>query len=357
MNHIASVGEEGEEFEEFWDSRPVLRQLLNLETGLPVQWDNVLERMDLFPDEVKWRDPNDGTSFLHEALCCYDDRSMPKEVVIKAIEIYPQSLNQAIMPFGSILHLACLSDCLSFDSFQLILKTFPEASFPKYEIGLMSPLDKFIFSITRRKRLTSHCVKIVRALLDINVTPSVHPTRNWDIIISLWNKDTYTRRNSITYLGEITDLFLRARAKYYAHQKHSGKCHQPILHRLIKETYSVRSSDYRYVINPSRRVFENKKLCNFFVTKYRAHMSHADVNGKLCLHLALARGLNWKTIKKLCRIEPRSCGTRDVQSRMYPFMIASVGETSCLDSSFDLLVENPCVIRAILDDNILGFQL
>lgn len=63
----------------------------------------------------------------------------PKKLLSKRL-IYILNL----MPFGSLLHVACLSDALSYDSFQLILNGSPKAAFAKYELGIISPLDMFI---------------------------------------------------------------------------------------------------------------------------------------------------------------------------------------------------------------------
>ena len=104
MDGLRSNNEDDEDFDVFWDGSPILHQLLkNLETGIPVNWDDVLERMDRFRDEVKWEDPNDGLRFLHEALYCYDySRSMPEEVVVKALDIYPEFNALRLSPTRSV---------------------------------------------------------------------------------------------------------------------------------------------------------------------------------------------------------------------------------------------------------------
>lgn len=74
--------------------------------------------------------------------------------------------------------------------------------------------------------------------------------------------------------------------------------------------------------------------------------------GRLPLHLAIEQGQLWsdRTLQALISNEPRAIHTRDVESRLYPFMQAAVGEKSDMDTVFELLWMNPLLARGLADD-------
>jgi len=76
-----------------------------------------------------------------------------------------------------------------------------------------------------------------------------------------------------------------------------------------------------------------------------------DQKGRLPLHLAIEQGQIWsdQTLQALISSEPRAIHTRDVQSKLYPFMQAAVGEESDMDTVFELLWMNPLLARGLLD--------
>lgn len=87
---------------------------------------------------------------------------------------------------------------------------------------------------------------------------------------------------------------------------------------------------------------------------WRAAAGMTDNNGRLPLNLAIEAGWDAYYLNKLCRAEPRAMLTRDITSRMYPFMMAAAATSVNVDSIYQVLRSDPSVIR-VLGDELSNF--
>lgn len=81
-----------------------------------------------------------------------------------------------------------------------------------------------------------------------------------------------------------------------------------------------------------------------------------DNEKRLPLHLAIESGRTWANgVEKIAIAEPLALETRDIKTRMYPFMLAAVPsykwDNTCYDTIYTLLRAAPHVVKAYCKDN------
>jgi len=86
----------------------------------------------------------------------------------------------------------------------------------------------------------------------------------------------------------------------------------------------------------------------FIMQASEGSASMADMNGRLPLHLALENGMDWEAgVEDIMYDAPKAISTRDVKTRLYPFMTAAVDDVYDLNTVFQLLQQSPLVAKGL----------
>mmetsp|Transcript_29280 Transcript_29280/g.45509 ORF Transcript_29280/g.45509 Transcript_29280/m.45509 type:complete len:561 (+) Transcript_29280:258-1940(+) len=96
------------------------------------------------------------------------------------------------------------------------------------------------------------------------------------------------------------------------------------------------------VSNPVLLSTRKRSVLTGFLDVKKESILISNRNGELPLDVALQHGLKWQDgTDLLLRAAPRAIKTRNVFTRLYPFMSAAIGERSDLGTIFELLREHP----------------
>eukprot|EP00551_Chaetoceros_affinis_P011790 CAMPEP_0203673014 /NCGR_PEP_ID=MMETSP0090-20130426/10353_1 /ASSEMBLY_ACC=CAM_ASM_001088 /TAXON_ID=426623 /ORGANISM="Chaetoceros affinis, Strain CCMP159" /LENGTH=479 /DNA_ID=CAMNT_0050538527 /DNA_START=86 /DNA_END=1525 /DNA_ORIENTATION=+ len=93
------------------------------------------------------------------------------------------------------------------------------------------------------------------------------------------------------------------------------------------------------------------------VVQGRAAACMADTKGRLPLHLAVASGRTLKNgVELIADAAPLAMQTRDIQTGMYPFQLASIPnykwDNTCIDTIYSMVRSVPDVLQKYCDDDI-----
>jgi len=96
------------------------------------------------------------------------------------------------------------------------------------------------------------------------------------------------------------------------------------------------------------RSFMGAETFRKLISAYPAAARTLNSKKQLPLHVALQRGRPWhEGLSDLVDAAPQALTTRDLNHRMYPFMLASVGKNYNLDTAFELLrAADPSIVLA-----------
>mmetsp|Transcript_21268 Transcript_21268/g.32418 ORF Transcript_21268/g.32418 Transcript_21268/m.32418 type:complete len:207 (+) Transcript_21268:256-876(+) len=196
-------------------------------------------------------------------------------------------------------------------------------------------------------------IQIIRLLLDSFPESSVtsnHDGRNpFQLLLHVWE---YASPSAYDNLGEATYWMLRERLEVETCLSFDG-VFSP-LHALAGE------EDSPLDIEPLR---------NYFFEQYSENASCLDYYDRLPLHIAIEEGYRWiehddcvsppsscadvlckgSCIHDLYQLSTKAGKTRDITTRLYPFMAAAIEETggADLDAIFELLKQHPCAARGL----------
>jgi len=96
------------------------------------------------------------------------------------------------------------------------------------------------------------------------------------------------------------------------------------------------------VSNPVLLSTRKRSVLSGFLHVKKESIVISNRNGELPLDVALQHGLKWQDgADLLLRAAPRAIKTRNMFTRLYPFMSAAIGERSDLGTIFELLREHP----------------
>lgn len=340
-----------------WADRPHLWRLLS---GKETDWNAVIDRLVLRPDEARWQRTQHGRSgrlFLHYVL---EHHSPPLDVVEKLIEVYPGALQHQNC-YGSLpLHEAVnMEHGNSVDVVRAVFQAYPEALSQKNVPGC-SPIHyvlnwgPFANSQSRaRKLLSDRNVNIVRVLLQknhlgeeeedtwiehISTSSLVIAVKEldapWHLVCTLWNRDDIVECD--TNLQLLTRMLLHARytARHFHNSSTSYLPSYQALHAMLQE---------------ENKPFRQKKFREYFIKRYGYQASERDFKGRLCLSYAIELGYTWNYgLKLLYDLAIKALETRDEVTHLYPFMTAAVGENADLTTVMELLRQTPSVVANVL---------
>jgi len=329
-----------------WGDRPVLWQLLK-DKGA-TDWNVVIERLNERPEEARWRRTQHGRSgrmFLHYVL---EYLQPPITVVQKLIEVCPYALRHTNVHGNLPLHEAAnVSHDHSADVVRTIFQAYPEAVLVKNirgdaPIHTLLSWGPFANSESRARKLLSasnvdNVIVLLRspffkadgsqlkyAICDLN--------EPWEIICALWQRDDIDDCN--LYLRRVTDVVLKAR--FVARYGHLVPYLE--LHALAQE---------------ENKVFGMNKLQQYYVQEYGYQARMLDFRLRLCLNYVIEQGYCWDIVRKVYDLAVKALETRDIISRMYPFMTAAVRDTNELSVVFELLRQKPSIVQLVLDKILL----
>ena len=120
-------------------------------------------------------------------------------------------------------------------------------------------------------------------------------------------------------------------------------------------TRTVTSTLTAQSLTPTSSTFVRKKVA----------ASMADKNGRLSLHKALESGRTLRNgVELIANAAPQAMETRDIQTGMYPFMLASIPnykwDNTCVDTIYSMIRSVPHVMQKYCPedhDNDVNMQL
>ena len=359
---------------DWFSQRPVLRKLLNLETGLNVNWEAVFMRIHSHPMEVRWQDPLDQTTFIFEALVCDD---IPTRVVQASIEVFPEVLHLELswlFPRNdsnskcSLLQFACLNPNVPVKVVEIILNAYPDAALKFNPLAgiLTAPVTSFrsrTHSLNIRHLLSARGIAIFEMLIDVNRDAA---STCLDSIMGLWEDElkvtVIKHMGWVDYLAGLTEILVRVtlvanddvttaqRFKRWPHKDMTHFGRNQLIYHIISSQYAAEDKPY------SRLIFDNDALRETFMKRYNHEFSKTSYHnsgeeGPMFLHCAIKCGLSWRAVHAIYEMN-RSCASLlDPDSRLYPFALASIGEGSreinCLNISYTLLKGCPSLVSKI----------
>ena len=80
----------------------------------------------------------------------------------------------------------------------------------------------------------------------------------------------------------------------------------------------------------------------YALNRYSTEILRRDRRGRFCLHLALKHQMTWNTgVKVIFQANSKAIEQKDIIQKLYPFMLAAVGEKADLDTIYELLRAAP----------------
>lgn len=357
-----------------WEDRPVLVRLVEPaefeenddEDRRPnedqeIDWSAILTRLEFHPEEARWQDVDSQITFLHLLLC--GNRQPPLEVIYKTIDTLPEALDVE-ESYGALpLHYACDANFnISVEVMHAVLNLHPGAAKCK-TINDHLPLHWAMDWVANGSRseelaklmqlLSPNRISVVTHLLDVYPAAALEIDHFvemdcWEILCNAWTIEISEKSPEFRCLCELTELVLRAR--FIARR-------QLLQLDIADVTLTVAERHVRYSPLHAICVEEHAPLDIPMLQRYalKAHSrgaSRHDVNGRLCLHLALEHNLVWDKTPYISAIEglynaaSKAVATRDLTTRLYPFMHPSV-ESGSLSTVFELLRAWPYAARGL----------
>mmetsp|Transcript_6202 Transcript_6202/g.9043 ORF Transcript_6202/g.9043 Transcript_6202/m.9043 type:complete len:392 (-) Transcript_6202:1667-2842(-) len=339
-------------------------------------WTAIMNRLQTHAEEARWCGNIDAhargiVSFMHKALAFFNP---PLEVVGKVIEIFPECLQMRGLGGTLPLHyVASLDGNHSVDVVKLILEHYPQAAFAKDNSGdtplrwaltltALAPAERSPQHMMYSDLLSHRNLKVIRALLKANPHAALQSTNHvsgggdpWKIVCKLWRCGR-VNESLIGNLCELTEIMLRAR--YLARSlMHSSCCDDSARNMDITAVRSMNEASLlasfrplHAIVQEEHQVLANPKCRTYFLDRYGEQAAHHDANGRLCLHLAIENGYTWNTaVKDLYEAARQAMETRDLNTRLYPFMSAAVvEENSDTGTVFELLRADPSSLTTMI---------
>jgi len=290
----------------------------------------------------------------------------PINVLQKVIEVAPDNLEVQDNRCRTPLFIAAWKGN-SPDAVRVLLEAHPEAALVPNEVGDF-PLHVLIESLSSQwvcdeegkghDMMNEEWIQVIRFLLDsyseCSVVPNRYGNSPFQELLYRWKYP----RIAHDYLGEATYWVLRAR-------------------------YEVRNTSIDAVFSPLHALageehfpLEIKSLRKYFFERYSENASVLDYNSRLPLHVAIEDGYKWiersyrfnpfggredvlcedSCIRDLFQLSPKAGKTRDITTRLYPFMAAAIkrGGGADLDTVFQLLKQHPYAARGLCSTSTIS---
>jgi len=317
-------------------------------------WSMLLNQLTDHPERLTsiWQEKNrENQTFLHQLLY----REVPKEVLQRVIEIAPDSLEVRDIALKTPLFIAAWK-ASSPDTVRVLFEAYPEAVFIPNEY-YDYPLHILIESLTSqwifdRDILNEEWVQIIRLLLDsfpeCSVTSNRFGNNPFQQLLDVWEYASPSAQN----LGEATYWVLRER--FEAQNIGIDDAVFLPLHALAGEEDTA---------------LDIKPLRNYFFKRHSENASCLDHNYRLPLHIAIEDGYRWieygislnplsgradvlckdSCIHDLFQLSSKAGKTRDITTRLYPFMAAAIKGRGVadIDTVFQLLKQHPYAARGL----------
>lgn len=341
--------------------RPVLWKKIqgraNPSTSL---WMSVQTYLQTHIDETRWVNIN-GDTFLHWILYSY----RPPLAVVKAvIDAYPEAL-EILNRFSRLpLHYASTATAGHCSGvFQAVFDGCPQAAFFRScddrlpfnyalnwdETSVRKDSEDVVLPSFAWAILSRSNVKCICMLLDANpqsvLCSGFISDDPWEIVCKLWQHPMIENRSLRRNLRLITLSVLKAKAIAI----HGEDSKFRPLHAMLEQDNAPLSID-------SLRAY-----FLFLLSRKDADDAlYINQNNRLCLSMAIEQGQIWcdeddkGVIKRLCEASANEAvKTRDINTRMFPFMAAAEGENADLGTVFELLKCSPTSARALYQNSSL----
>ena len=326
-------------------------------------WSTIMDQLSSHPESQRWREKSPvNQTFLHQILHC----DMPIELLQKVIEIAPENLEVKDNHCRTPLFIAAWKG-ISPNIVRAVFEAHPDSAFVPNEDGDY-PLHILIESLISRwefdedgighDMLNGEWVEIIRLLLDFYPECSIISNRYsnspFQQLLHRWDDSRIAHDN----LGELTYWILRARFE--------------VQNASVTDTTF---SPLHAIAGEGCYPLENKNLRDYFFEQYGESACHLDHNCRLPLHLAIEQGYTWierkhflvfnpmgsrqeelwsdSCILDLFNLSPKAGKTRDIKTRLYPFMAAAIKRKGAadLDTIFQLLKQNPYAARGLCSNH------
>lgn len=309
-------------------------------------WKSVISWAAFHPDEVSRLLDRKGQSALHHA-CLF---KAPAHVVEALLYASPESASIANddgeLPIHWAVRVAAPGE---------ILKLLLEAS----------PKSGLVADVAGSTALSLLWDRHFESLVDIGVFPDVEPsvaveTAEANVLVkgaqgTSWDRIMVLVRSS--YCGATSNLqrdFSKFRPLHGCVGSNCPLSLVIFVMRVCGSQLQERDDSGRLPLSAaaaSQEVNEaySKALIEKLLEFHRNAVCVEDWGRKLPLTLAIESGKTWEGgVQALFEAEPRALSTRDVQSGMYPFMLASIenGKSCDLNTIFCLLRADPECVRS-----------
>eukprot|EP00814_Leptocylindrus_danicus_P013486 CAMPEP_0116016766 /NCGR_PEP_ID=MMETSP0321-20121206/7669_1 /TAXON_ID=163516 /ORGANISM="Leptocylindrus danicus var. danicus, Strain B650" /LENGTH=389 /DNA_ID=CAMNT_0003486873 /DNA_START=244 /DNA_END=1413 /DNA_ORIENTATION=+ len=325
-------------------------------------WASVQSYLQTNGVEAGWTSIH-GDTFLHWILHNFRP---PLDVVNAAIEAYPEALETLNQSGRLPLHYASTVTGAGHSAgvFQAVFEGCPRAAFFRSCDGRLplnyalnwdeawnkSDGEEHVFPSLVSAIMSRRNAKCIRTLLEANpeaalrseYTASEDP---WEVVCKLWQHPVIEDKSLRKNLCLITLSVLHAQ-KAAIHGEDSK--FRP-LHAMLEQQNDPLSVD-------NLRAY----FLHLISLKDANDALHANQSNRLCLSLAIEQGQVWTgedgkgcVIKKLSEAAEEATMTRDMTTRMYPFMAAAEGENADLGTVFELLRCSPLSARGLCQNNAI----
>lgn len=311
-------------------SIPQLMELMDVimehdrkDLGQLVRYYKMMNRVMTHSSELMWRKPC-GTTFLHQLVQRND---VPERMVETVIEKYPnatvaKSGELKLLPLHHTLMFFCICSNARGDD----------------ALGYYSGKELNIYPTgprTLKELLSDRNLEISSYLIRANPDATLNLQRRgvvdpWTCVCTFWGNPIKPQLKH--NLIQLTMMLLQAR--YVARHGRSVKFLP--LHALLSED--------------RQGIYHADNIMAYFLSRYKKEASMLDHQRRLCLHIALEKGIyKWgrhNRIQGLCKAAMDALVTRDATTHFHPFMTAAVGEKADLYTVFIMLKSRPEVLNA-----------
>mmetsp|Transcript_6147 Transcript_6147/g.8946 ORF Transcript_6147/g.8946 Transcript_6147/m.8946 type:complete len:333 (+) Transcript_6147:56-1054(+) len=304
---------------------PLIYSLLN---GGATNWEVISNRIHSNPEEVRWCNARNGYSFIHSACFGFTNRFIPPYIVQEIIAAYPEVLSVPVKDGWLPLHFAALYES-PLEIVSVLLESHRDAISTCNDAGNL-PLHLALW-----QRLRGEQVGIVKLLLESSPEACGDDRRNqrglsaWDLVSASWVEDAEKMKENTGLqecLFDITMMVLRARFEQ-RHGNDAAVAEFLPLHAIMKEDKG--------------NLFEtDENVRRYMMENYGDNARIPDENGRLCLHMAVENGMNWRSgggLSDLGEAAPPAIISRDVKTGLYPFQLAAVDDHCDLDTILHLV--------------------
>lgn len=324
-------------------------------------WNGAIKRMESNPDEVNWVD-NDDENILHVALSYDPDNGfVPLNVVKKIVEKNRHGSD-------IIEHEVRTGDDSFCNVFDIIFSSLPS---PEEKSELRLRKDVIIYLVSKHPSMAEAATEkffewmfskprvLEEARKCVGLETQIHDIPghlNFVLSIAdqlLYMKEYETPRgakeksykfflhSAMSCLGDsyqVPPLFYRLAISACRHEKFHGW--DSINRTPLSIAISAKSFTISTVVRESI----------LGILKIAPSTTRMMCDNVAPLHFAIRKDLKWDDgIKQILAETPNALGSRDIKTRLYPFMHAAAGHTTDLNTIFMLLQQDPLLACGLAD--------